>query len=85
MQRQIFWWQQPVLPTEADIEALSTLDGVLIDTQISETELFAWQDRFEEMAEDIPHICFSDVHHQKRWMLKIASEEYAKGILNYPI
>jgi hypothetical protein len=85
MQRQVFWWRHPVLPTSADLEALSKLDGVLIDidTRIFQADLLAWQDRFEAMADDIPLIGFSDVLLQKRWTLKTTSYEYAERILNY--
>jgi hypothetical protein len=81
MERQIFWWKDPVLPTRHDLDRLFALDGVLIDSPVPRDDLVRWQDRFASTAEDITHIAFPDLALQNRWLLKTAANEYAQEML----
>ena len=81
MQRQVFWWKNPVLPERQDLDNLFGLDGVVIDAPLPDANLVRWQDRFAPLADDIPHIGFSDLALQNRWLLKTAGEQYAEKLL----
>jgi Radical SAM superfamily/B12 binding domain len=81
MERQIFWWKDPTLPTRQGLEDLFDLDGVLIDTPLPQEELARWQDRFAPAADDIAHIVFADLALQNRWLLKTAANEYVQKML----
>jgi radical SAM superfamily enzyme YgiQ (UPF0313 family) len=83
MQRQVFWWRENRLPQIKDLLELSELDGVLIDTAASDTELSQWQDRFAGRAEDIPAISFADVWLQRRWLMLTMPDDYVGQALNW--
>lgn len=82
MQRQVYWWKHALLPQRADLDGLSHLDGVVIDSKVPELALRDWQERFAKCADEIPAICFAQVSTQKRWLLLTAADEYAEKILN---
>jgi hypothetical protein len=79
MERQIFWWNHSPLPEPADLEALSALDGILIDSPECAAGMEEWQDRFAVHVDDILFVSFADQKLQKRWMkLTVADEYYFK-------
>jgi hypothetical protein len=77
MKRQVFWWRKTFLPDSMTMEALSELDGILIDTHHTLTEIMAWQDLMAPFADDMPYISFADVKSQKRWLRLTASDEFS--------
>jgi len=83
MERQVFWWQGRQFPEMDDLEALSELDGVLVDVSGSNHEVERWQDRFAGHAADIPFIGFADVRLQKRWLLLTMPDDYVRKVLNW--
>ncbi|MEJ2101419.1 MAG: radical SAM protein, partial [Desulfobacterales bacterium] len=83
MQRQVFWWKKNRLPQIQDFAKLSSLDGVLIDTDGPDTELSKWQDRFAGRAEDIPFISFADVRLQRRWLMLTMPDDYVRPALDW--
>ncbi len=82
MKRQIFWWKQLRLPGRKDFKALSDLDGILIDTNNSAKQIYAFQDHFFKHADDLPFISFADTVYQKRWLALTASDQFSSSILN---
>lgn len=72
-----------MLPERKDLDELSGLDGVLIDTHLPAADLICWQNRFAPVAEDLPAVCFSDLSLQHRWLLKTAEEQMAKGMIDF--
>ena len=83
MERQVFWWQGRQFPEMDDLQALSALDGVLVDVSASNLEAERWQDRFAGHAADIPFISFADVGLQKRWLLLTMPDDYVRKVLNW--
>jgi hypothetical protein len=82
MERQVHWWRKPELP---DLEALSLfdhLDGVLIDTPVSEGAVRRWQHRLAKDAERF-HISFADAALQRRWLLLASPDEYVEKIMTW--
>lgn len=82
MERQVFWWKAPALPTRQDLDGLFDFDGVLIDTPLPEAEIVDWQDRFSQLADDIAHISFPRIALQNRWLMNTAADEYAPRLLD---
>lgn len=76
MERQVFWWRNSTLPKPADLEALSGLDGILIDSDGCKSSMEDWQDRFAEHVDDILFVSFADRKLQKRWMELTVSDDY---------
>jgi hypothetical protein len=83
MQRQVFWWKKNRLPQIKDLEELSELDGVLIDTAGADIVISEWQDHFAGHAEDIPFISFADVLSQRRWLMLTMPDDYVRQALNW--
>jgi hypothetical protein len=83
MERQVFWWKKNRLPEMEDVEALSEVDGILIDVSCSDLEVEKWQDRFAGHAEDILFISFADVLLQKRWLMLTMPDDYVGQALNW--
>jgi radical SAM superfamily enzyme YgiQ (UPF0313 family) len=81
MKRQVFWWKNPTLPEPEDVDSLSNFSGLLIDTNHSDDQIAAWQDRFAKYAPDILFINFVDVRIQKRWISLTGMDEYYLNIL----
>ncbi len=77
--RQVFWWKRPAPPTPEELRGLEALDGVLLDTDLSESEWKRWQDRNAPAAEDLPPLTFADLGLQRRWLRLTAPEEYWPG------
>ena len=69
MQRQVYWWDHPELPTIFDLRQLSELDGILVDSVRPAADLSAWQDHYKVYANKFLHIGFGDVGLQKRWLM----------------
>lgn len=76
MQRQVYWWQHSRMPDATDLEELSNLDGVLIDTTDSQKRVREWQDTFSQKVEQLPHIGFADIFQQIRWFSLTAATDY---------
>ena len=83
MQRQVYLWNDRVLPERPDLEEFFELDGVLIDVPIATGALHAWQDRIAPRADELPHVCFSRLDLQKRWLALTAADDYANGVMDY--
>ena len=83
MERQVFWWKKNRLPEMEDVEALSEVDGILIDVSCSDLEVEKWQDRFAGHAENILFISFADVLLQKRWLMLTMPDDYVGQALNW--
>ena len=79
MQRQVFWWDHPNLPELSDLQRLAELDGILVDSPCSATQLKAWQDLFLPHAAEYLSIGFADVSLQQRWLLLTESESFYPG------
>jgi hypothetical protein len=79
MQRQVFWWDHPNLPELSDLHRLAGLDGILVDSPCSATQLKAWQDLFRPHADEYLTIGFADVSLQQRWLLLTESESFYPG------
>jgi len=83
MERQVRWWRKPELP---DLDALGRfehLDGVLIDTPVSEAAVRRWQDRSAKDAAERFHISFADAALQRRWLLLASPDEYVEKIMTW--
>jgi hypothetical protein len=78
MQRQVYWWQRSALPALDELNAFAGLDGVLIDPPATAREIAEWQDGAGREAAEMHHISFSDVHLQRRWLLRASPGEYAE-------
>ena len=78
MQRQVYWWEHPELPEVSDLQQLSGVDGILVDSACAVEDMLAWQDHFKELANEYLHIGFADVALQKRWMLLQEASAYFK-------
>lgn len=76
MVRQVHWWKRDRLPGQAELEGVGHLDGVLVDSPVGESALFAWQDRFRVRADDLPLVSFPEPRAQARWQGLISSGEY---------
>ncbi len=76
MQRQVNWWAHPELPEVSDLQQLSGLDGILVDSDCPAENLLAWQDQFKEYANEYLHIGFADVAMQQRWLMLTEASTY---------
>jgi len=77
--RQIFWWKYAGLPEEEDLEGLSHLNGILIDSAVTAEAAEIWQDRFASRVDDIIPVSFADANLQNRWLQLAVREEYYMG------
>ncbi len=77
MKRQIFWWKKTFLPDAKDMEKLSELDGIFMDSPHSFNEILTWQNRMAPKADDMPYISFADIKFQKRWLRLTAADEFS--------
>ena len=82
MVRQVYWWQYNQLPQLTDLDLITHLDGILIDSPISPETICLWQDQMKEYANDLLFINFSDIKLQKRWLKLILPEDYDQTLLN---
>lgn len=81
MRRQVYLWDRADLPVQADLEALSHLDGIMIDSSLPFDTLGEWQDRFSKHHGDILAINFADITLQIRWMELTDHEKYNIPVL----
>jgi len=79
--RQVFWWKYGELPEKEDLDGLSHLDGVLIDSALTVEAVEIWQDRFASRVDDIMPLSFADTNLQSRWLQLTAREEYYMGAI----
>ncbi|MCU0559656.1 MAG: radical SAM protein [Desulfobacterales bacterium] len=82
MQRQVFWWRGPRLPSPKDLSDLSDLDGVLIDSAAPQRAVRAWQDEHGPAAAEEFNISFAEAQLQARWLLRISPDEYVESVVN---
>ena len=81
MERQVYHWQHTDLPRREDLESFCHLDGVLIDCTESPKDLIDWQDRFANLADELPGISFSQIALQQRWLKLTAPHDYVEKML----
>ncbi|MDY0131604.1 MAG: radical SAM protein [Desulforegulaceae bacterium] len=76
MEREVFIWKRNVLPEIEYLESMDDYDGILLDSNFSELEIEKWQDEIADKADDLLHITFSDLKHQKRWIKLAMADTY---------
>lgn len=81
MKRQVFLFDGPDLPEKSDLESLSFLDGVLINTLLPFDRVKAFQDRILPFYEEMPPLSFAHTRLQMRWMRLTASKAYDVPLL----
>ncbi len=78
MQRQVYWWEHPQLPEISDLQHLTGLDGILVDSACPVEDLITWQEHFKVFADEFLHIGFADVALQKRWLMLTEASGYVR-------
>ncbi|MBU1343224.1 MAG: radical SAM protein [Proteobacteria bacterium] len=81
MGRQIFLWDRDNLPEEAELRALSHLDGIMIDSQLPADTVKKWQKRCFRLNDDILPVNFADMALQNHWMELTHHERYNVPVL----
>lgn len=81
MHRNVFLWDKSNLP--ADLDGFDDFDGVLIDAREPWQKVHDWQDHFFRLSGEMPSISFSDMNHQRRWVLLTNPGGYSAHILNH--
>lgn len=76
MEREVFIWKRDFLPDLKYLESMDDYDGILIDTGHDDIEIEKWQDEIAETAEELLHVTFSDIRHQKRWIKTVLTDTY---------
>lgn len=76
MKRQVFLWTKPSLPEKNDLDNLSVFDGVLIDSDLSVTEIKKWQQVFSVSVNDYIPVSFTDLSLQKNWIHLTLNDEF---------
>jgi hypothetical protein len=84
MQRQVFHWKGPGLPSAADLADLgAALEGVVLDCNLPPETLHDWQDRFVPLASDSLQIGFADIDLQRRWRILAGAGDYWEGAFRF--
>jgi hypothetical protein len=81
MQRQVFWWRGPKLPTLKHLVDLVEVDGILIDSPVPAQAVRAWQDEHRAAADEF-NIGFAEVALQARWLMLSSPDEYVEGVMS---
>lgn len=76
MNRQVFLWTRPSLPGQADLETLSDLDGILIDSPVQPSTVHDWQNEMAGSHEELMLISFSQTQLQSRWVSLTTGDQY---------
>jgi hypothetical protein len=83
MQRNVYWWQRPDLPTAEMIHGFEAqgFEGLLIDAPTSQDRQLRWQDEMAPLAGDLILISFAWPALYNRWLQKTAPDDYCLQIL----
>jgi hypothetical protein len=76
MEREVFIWKNTILPDIDYLYSLEDYDGILIHSDISDFEIEKWQNELAPISDDLIHITFADLKHQKRWIKVNKSDTY---------
>lgn len=79
MKRQVYLWDKTRLPTEDDLEKLTNLEAVLIDTESNDID--QWIDDAFEYADDNFFISFKDHKLHRRLLELTSADEYVLDLL----